>query len=180
MQESSSQKISISIDEDILGLIDAERGDVPRSKYIENAIRKSGSFFEALWISSDEFETITAKERWLSPHTSQPVGKPLHKHEGYLVLSGNYMHFYNKNKELVLSIERGSIKDISVTYDDVFRRFRDSRGLNPPMRITLDKNKIYLFTKLLGKKGLFRNSIYKGENTVIELWYKSNPDNSFY
>jgi len=176
MQESSNQKISISIDEDILKLIDAERGDVPRSKYIENAIRKSGSFFEALWISSDEFETITNKERWLSPHTSQPVGKPLHKHGGYLVLSGNYMHFYNENKELISSIERSSIKDISVTYDDVFRRFRDSRGLNPPMRITLGKSNIYLFTKPLGKKGLLRNSMYKGENMVIELWYKSNPN----
>ncbi|MGC8497850.1 MAG: hypothetical protein ACP5NL_07690 [Thermoplasmata archaeon] len=35
MAGSMGQKISISIDEDILALIDAERGDIPRSKFIE-------------------------------------------------------------------------------------------------------------------------------------------------
>jgi len=176
MEESTNQKISISIDKDILMLIDAERGDIPRSKYIENTIRRTGSFFEVLWISSDEFKTISNKERWFSAHASQPIGKPLHKHEGYLVLSGNSMHFYNEKKEFVFSIERSSIRDFSITYDEVFRRLKDSRGIIPPMRITLEKNRIYLFTKPIGRKGFLRNSIFKGENEAIELWYRSNPN----
>lgn len=174
MAGSISQKISISIDEDILALIDAERGDIPRSKYIENTIRKSGYFFEVLWISSNEFDTLSNKERWFSAHTSQPIGKPLHKHEGYIVLSGNSINFYNERKEVEFSIDRSSIKDLAVTYDEVFKRLRDSRGMIPPMKITLEKNTIYIFTKPIGKKGLLRNNIFRGENEAIELWYRQN------
>ncbi len=174
MAGSMSQKISISIDEDILALIDAERGDIPRSKFIENTIRKSGYFFEALWIFLNEFDTLSNKERLLSAHTSQPIGKPLHKHEGYLVLSGNSMNFYNERKELEFSIDKSSIRDLAVTYDEVFKRLRDSRGMIPPMKITLEKNTIYIFTKPIGRKGLLRNNIFRGENEAIKFWYRQN------
>ncbi|MBX8635190.1 MAG: hypothetical protein KIS30_00965 [Thermoplasmata archaeon] len=59
----TNEKISISLDENIIKLIDAEIGDVPRSKYIENVLKTAGSLFEALWIFSDEFENITKLER---------------------------------------------------------------------------------------------------------------------
>ncbi len=168
-----TQKISISLDESIIKIIDAERGDVPRSKYIENALKATGSFFEALWISSDEFENVTGMERWLSAHASQPVGKPLHKHEGYLSIAENTLRFYDKEMSLMFSIDRGAIRNLAVTYDETFRRFRDSRGLIPPLRIALDGKDIYLFTKTVGKSRSKLGWMFKGSNEALEMWYKN-------
>ena len=38
-----NQKISISLDENIVKLIDMERGDIPRSRYIENVLKSTGT-----------------------------------------------------------------------------------------------------------------------------------------
>ena len=167
-----NQKISISLDEDLIKLIDAERGDTPRSKFIENTLKSAGSLFQILWIFSDEFESVSNAERWLSAHTSQPIGKPLHKHEGFLSISENSLRFYNNDMDLVFSIERGSIKELEVTYDETFKRFRDSRGFMPPLKIVLESNAIYLFTKTIGKKKLRGDRMFRGSNETIEAWYK--------
>lgn len=169
-----NQKISISLDENIVKLIDMERGDIPRSRYIENVLKSTGSLFEVLWIFSDEFESLSRMERWGSAHASQPIGKPLHKHEGYLSVSGDFLRFYNENMDLLYVIRRDSIRDLSVAYDDVFRRFRDSRGLLPPMKLILDNKTVYMFTKPIGKKRLRGDRMFRGENEAIVAWFR-NP-----
>ena len=169
-----SQKVSISLDENILKLIDAERGDVPRSKFIESVLRSTGSFFEVMWIFSDEFDTLTRMERWGSTHTSQPIGKPLHKHEGFLSISENAIRFYDTDMNLLFSINKISIRDISRGYDDVFRRFRDSRGFIPPLKISLENKTLYLYSRTIGKKGIRGDRMFRGENESIELWFKKN------
>jgi hypothetical protein len=169
-----AQKISISLDEKIVKLIDMDRGDVPRSRYIENVIKSAGFLLEALWLFSDEFDSISTWERWVSAHTSQPIGKPLHKHEGYLSISGGSMRFYTPDMDPLYVVKRDSITDISVGYDEFFKRFRDSRGLIPPMKVTLQNKSIYMFTKSLGKRGIGKNSMFRGENEAILAWFK-NP-----
>lgn len=168
-----SQKVSISIDEELLKIIDAERGDVPRSKYIENAIRSAGSFFEALWIFSDEFDGLTKIERWGSSHASQPIGKPLHTHEGYISISDHSLRFYDSKMELLFSLERNSVRSINTSYDDVFRRFRDSRGFIPPQRIELEDKTLYLYTRPIGKKKIRGGGIFKGDNESVVIWFQN-------
>ncbi len=171
----TNEKISISLDENIIKLIDAERGDVPRSKYIENVLKTAGSLFEALWIFSDEFENVTKLERWLTAHTSQPLGRPLHKHEGYLSVTENALRFYNDKMDLLFIIEKRSIKDITVTYDERFKRFRDSRGLIPPLKVVLENKVMYLFTKTIGRRRLGGGWMFKGENEALEMWFVGDP-----
>ena len=169
-----TQKISISLDENIVKLIDMERGDIPRSRYIENVIKSTGLMLEALWLFSDEFDSVSGWERWVSAHTSQPLGKPLHKHDGFISITGSSMHFYNGNMELLYTIKKDSIIDLSVGYDEFFKRFRDSRGFIPPMKVTLQDKSIYMFTKTLERKGINRGAIFRGENEAISAWFK-NP-----
>lgn len=169
-----NQKISISMDENIIKLVDAERGDIPRSRYIENAIKSKGAFFEALWLSSDEIAGVTRKERWLSAHASQPIGKPLHKHEGYLSISENTLRFYSRDMDPLFSVDKNSIRGMAVTYDDLFRRFRDSRGLVPPLKLVLESKAIYLFTKTVGRTRLREYRTFRGDNETIESWYSSH------
>ena len=80
-------KVAISIDESLLRFVDLKRGDVPRSKFIENCIKAVSNLYQALWVFRDELKDISWTERWLAAHTSQPIGKPLHKHEGYVTLN---------------------------------------------------------------------------------------------
>ncbi|MCL4343324.1 MAG: hypothetical protein M1267_05700 [Candidatus Thermoplasmatota archaeon] len=169
-----NQKISISLDENIVKLIDMERGDIPRSRYIENVLKSAGSLFEVLWIFSDEFNSISSRERWGSAHASQPIGKPLHKHEGYLSASGDSLRFYNRNMDLIFAIGKDSIKNLTVEYDDVFRRLRDSRGLLPPMKLSLEDKSVYMFTKPIGKKRIRGDRMFRGENEAITAWFR-NP-----
>ena len=169
-----NQKISISLDENIVKLIDMERGDIPRSRYIENVLKSTGSLLEVLWIFSDEFDSISRMERWGSAHASQPIGKPLHKHEGYLSVSGESLRFYNRNMDLLFAVGKDSIRDLTVEYDDVFRRLRDSRGLLPPMKISLGGRSVYMFTKPIGKKRLRGDRMFRGENEAITAWFR-NP-----
>ncbi len=170
-------KISISLDEDIVKLIDAERGDVPRSKYIENIIKSTGLIFDAIWIFSDEFDEVTNVERWIEAHTSQPIGKPLHKHEGFLSISGDSLHFFDKDMNFLFELKKFDINNITVEYDDIFKRFRDSRGFLPPMKIVLNNRNMYLFTKPIGKISLRGNGIYRGENEKILTWFKNGHHN---
>ena len=84
------------------------------------------------------------------------------------------MHFYTPDMDPLYVVKRDSITDISVGYDEFFKRFRDSRGLIPPMKVTLQNKSIYMFTKSLGKRGIGKNGMFRGENEAILAWFR-NP-----
>lgn len=153
------EKISITLNDALVKFIDSERGDVPRSKFIENYIKTRSSMFEALWIFSDELGKLSAAE-WISAHASQPLGKPLHKHSGYVSV-GAYLNFYDQGMAKQFSLERSKIRDFKVGYDSKFTRFRHSRGLNPPASFSVNGKKIYIFTRN------FDRAQYVGDNRVF-------------
>lgn len=125
-----------------------------------------------MWIFSNEFNDITGKERWIASHTSQPAGMPLHKHEGFLSISENELKFYSEDMVLLFSLHKGSIKGISIGYDDTFRRFRDSpRGFIPPMKVSTQDKDIYLFTRTLGGRKTIGDKLFRGENRSINIWF---------
>ncbi len=153
-----NERISISLDEGLLKLIDRERGDVPRSKFIESLIKMRINIFQALWIFDDEFDEISRRERWIEAHASQPIGKPLHKHSGYVTVDEEELRFYDDNLVNLFVIKREEVKDPVIGYDERFRRFRDSRGLIPPFHINWNGKEIYMFTRTTGKRIFYGNN----------------------
>ena len=133
---------------------------------------------EALWLFSDEFNSVSAWERFISAHTSQRIGKPLHKHEGYLFISEEYMRFYNSEMELLCEVKRDAITDIIVGYNGFFRRLRDSRGFIPPIKVILKDKTIYMSTKPIGRKGIIGSRVFKGKDEAILTWFKNPIKNS--
>ncbi len=143
-------KISITLDEKLMKYIDIIRGDIPRSKFIENYLRDSSGLFEAVWIFSDELKKVNWRSQF-SAHTSQPLGKPLHKHEGFIGIVPNEIKFYDGQLLPLFNVAKKDAKKIKVGYDDNFKRFGDSRGLMPPLHFSFDKKTIYIFTRQIGK-----------------------------
>ena len=76
--------------------------------------------------------------------------------------------------DMLYEIRKDSIQDMSVEHDDVFRRFRDSHGLLYPMKISLGKRAIYMFTNPIGKKRMIGDRMFRGENEAITAWFR-NP-----
>ena len=74
--------------------------------------------------------------------------------------------------DLLFIIEKRSIKDITVTCGE---RFRDSRGLIPPLKVVLENKVIYLFTKTIGRRRLGGGWMFKGENEALEMWFGGDP-----
>ena len=155
-------KISITLDEYIIKFVDSHRGDVPRSKLIENYLKSKMSLFEVLWIFADEIPKTSSSE-WISAHLSQPLGKPLHKHEGFIEIEGDNLEFYDTNFIKQFSVDKKTIKNLSISYDGNFKRFRDSRGMIPPMQFSMGKRKIYIFIRTEGRLPHIMG-YYKGYN----------------
>jgi hypothetical protein len=153
-------KISITLNDSLTNFIDLFRGDVPRSKFIENYLRDSMGVLEAVWTFSDEMKGIGVKRR-LSSDLSQPLGKQLHAHEGFVYVNENALNFYDKALQLLISANKNDIKNVKVSFDSNFRRLRDSRGLNPPLTFRLGRRKVYLFAKKIG------DTTFRGDNEYL-------------
>lgn len=139
------EKISITLDEHLIRFVDSHRGDVPRSKFIENYIRERTNLFSALWIFKDEIPKAGMYEQWISVHLSQPFGKPLHKHAGFIEVGDSRLIFYDQDMNEQFSVNKNKMNSLKVAYDQNFRRLKDSRGLIPPLQFGYDKTRIYLF-----------------------------------
>ncbi|MCL4400495.1 MAG: hypothetical protein M1348_00390 [Candidatus Parvarchaeota archaeon] len=154
----NKDKISITLNDTLMRFIDLARGDVPRSKFIENYLKDSLGLFEAVWIFLDELSKVKKSEL---AYAHVPLSTPLHRHEGLIDVQKDGLDFYDKDLNKLFSINKGEIRQLSVKYDKDFKRFVHSNVANPPMRIASKDKKVYLFTRQIGA------SIFKGENNVI-------------
>ncbi len=150
-------KVSITLDETLMKLIDSLRGDVPRSKFIENYLKDSVGFFEGLWIFADELSKITRKEAAVLA-AQQASGKPLHRHNGFIASKSDAIEFYDQELNKLFSVERTEMKNLKVGFDKNFKRLRQDKGIMAPMHFAFGKRKVYLFTKPIG------NASFRGEN----------------
>lgn len=100
---------------------------------------------------------------WLKAHTS--FMKPLHRYEGVLELDGERMRFEGRDVkeggDFKLEAETGNITDVSLGFDDTFRRWEARVPWNDPLRIKYESEEgektVYLYVRFHTQYG-FRTS----------------------
>ena len=124
--------------------------------------------YDVIWGFQEDILKLRGrfKERvWLA-HLSQPMGISLHKYKGKVNLDENKIAFSGREKDTLqpseLTVPRQKILEVYLGWDDVIRRWRDTRAGIKPLRITFKTNDeiriIYLYAKLEKK------AVYGKEN----------------
>lgn len=113
---------------------------------------------EALWIFREEVKKAGFLAEW-EAHTSQPLGMPLHKHEGYIEVDKKSVALVEGNNRI--EIPKSEISNLQVGFDKDFKRLRDSRGLDEPMHFSFGNEAVYIFTR--GSNSAF----WRGKNTTL-------------
>jgi len=125
--------------------------------------------YEAIWAFGEDVLNLRKKlGEEFEAHTSQPLGKPLHKYEGQLSLEDEGMSLVGKSKdshkEFRLLVPFEDVSDVYLGWDDVLRRWKDTRALIKPLRITFEdqgKKALYIYAKRVGAK------IYGKQNKTL-------------
>lgn len=174
-------KTTITIDEDIwkrFSLIVTEKyGYRKKNQVIEQLIKEFikehewPKTYDAIWAFEEDIKELkkSFKEHILMAHLSQPLGKPLHKYIGKLIMEEDCLIFYGRDKKtkkpFEVLIPRENVREVFLGWDDVLRRWRDTRAWIPPLRIRFeDEGKLrtlYIYAKK--EKG----KVYGRENRKI-------------
>ena len=83
----------------------------------------------------------------------------MHKHRGHIEVDDTSVALIEGDNRK--PIQKSEISGLQVSYDDHFQRFRDSRGMLPPMHFSFGDDAVYIFTK--GTQLGF----WQGENTAL-------------
>ena len=112
---------------------------------------------DAIWGFEEDIVELkkSFKAHILKAHTSQPLGKPLHKYEGHITLDEESILLLGKDKDTKenfrLVVSRKGIQDVHLGWDDILKRWRNTRGFIRPLRIAFESHKktrmIYIYTK---------------------------------
>ena len=113
---------------------------------------------EAMWIFRGEVKKAGLLAEW-DAHTSQPLGRPLHKHEGYIEADEKSVALVEGTNRK--EIPKSEIRNLRVGFDKDFRRLRDSRGLDKPMHFSFGDEAVYIFTRCPG------SVFWRGKNTTL-------------
>jgi bifunctional DNA-binding transcriptional regulator/antitoxin component of YhaV-PrlF toxin-antitoxin module len=150
--------LRITIPQEVSKYLDIEKGDIVEL-WTENhsiVLEKKKLTFDAVWgFQEDILELRKNLGKNVIAHTSQPLGKPLHKYKGKLsitrdnfILEGQEV---NSKQEATFLFSLQEITDVYLGWDETLRRFKDSRAWIRPLRITF-KNEtegklLYVYVK---------------------------------
>ncbi len=118
------------------------------------------AIYEAIWAFGEDILDLRKKfKEEFEAHTSQPLGIPLHNYEGQLSLEIERISLVGKSKdshkEFRLLVPFKDISDVYLGWGDVQRRWKDTRALMRPLRITFEnqgKKALYIYAKKVGAK----------------------------
>jgi len=174
-------KTTITIDEDLwkkFTLIVIEKyGYRKKNMVIEQLIREFirehewPKIYDAIWAFKEDIMELkkSLKERVLMAHLSQPLGKPLHRYVGKIVMEEDGLILSGKDKKTEraseIIIPREKIREAFLGWDDVLRRWRDTRAWIPPLRIRFEDEGKLKTLYVYAKKEMGR--IYGRENRKI-------------
>ena len=113
--------------------------------------------YDAIWGFEEDILELkkSFKDHILKAHTSQPLGKPLHKYEGQITLDEESILLHGKDKDAKenfrLVIPRKGILDVYLGWDEILKRWKNTRGFIRPLRIAFENHektrRIYIYTK---------------------------------
>jgi hypothetical protein len=134
--------------------------------------------YEAIWAFGEDILGLRKKlGKEFEAHTSQPLGKPLHKYEGRLSLEDKAISLVGKNKdshkEFGLFVPLEEISDIHLGWDDGLRRWKDTRALIKPLKITFEnqgKKALYIYARRVGARtyGNQNKALYERLNASMK------------
>lgn len=115
--------------------------------------------YEALWGFKEDVLGERGRFGHIMARVIQPLGKPLHRYRGWVKIDEGKLYFFGEDKYtgnlLRMLIPLSKVKDVSVGFDDVIRRWRESRGLERPLKITYREDKkertLYIQAKDMGR-----------------------------
>ncbi|MCJ7698961.1 hypothetical protein MUO56_01750 [Candidatus Bathyarchaeota archaeon] len=134
--------------------------------------------YGAIWAFGEDILDLRKKlGEEFEAHTSQPLGTPLHKYEGQLSLEDEGISLVGESKdshkEFRLVVPFGDVSDVYLGWDDVLRRWKDTRALIKPLRITFEnqgKKALYIYAKRVGARiyGKQNKTLYERLKVSIE------------
>ncbi len=114
--------------------------------------------FDSIWGFREDILELrkSFKERVWKAHLSQPLGIPLHRYRGQLTVEFDGLSLSGKDKEtgkpVEISIPQDKIVEAYLGWDDVMRRWRDSRAWIRPLRLTFKEGEatrtLYIMPKI--------------------------------
>jgi len=135
--------------------------------------------FEAIWGFSEDITTSAKKTKEeIVAHISQPIGIPLHKYEGKLAIDDKGISLTGEtpsDQKMAVYVPFKAISDLFLGWDDLLRRWRDSRALIKPLRITFENEErktLYIFVRKVGAK------IFGGENKELYTQLKTSIESA--
>ena len=164
--------LRITIPQEISKYLDIEKGDIVELWTNNHSIilEKKKLIFDAVWgFQEDILELRKNLGKNIKAHTSQPLGKPLHKYKGKIsIVRGNFIlegEEADSKQQVTFLFPLHEITDIHLGWDNTLRRWKDSRAYIRPLRITFENETegkiLYLYAKNLDE------AIYGEENQKI-------------
>lgn len=165
--------LRITIPQEITKYLDIEKGDT-MELWTENhsiILEKKKLTFDAVWgFEEDILELRKNIGKNIIAHTSQPLGKPLHKYKGELSITKDNLVLKGEDvdskDEITLLFSIREITNVHLGWDDTLRRFKDSRAWIRPLRITFENEKESKILYLYAKKP--EDTIFGEENQEIQ------------
>ena len=160
-------KTTITIDEDLWKrftfIVIEKYGYRKKNQVIEQLIKEFirehewPKTYNAIWAFEEDIKELkkSFKERVLMAHLSQPLGKPLHRYVGKIIIEQDGIILSGKDRKAEktseILIPREKIQEVFLGWDDVLRRWKDTRAWIPPLRIRFeDEGKLktlYIYAK---------------------------------
>lgn len=155
----AGNSLRIIIPQAIVKNLNLEKGDAVEL-WVNNhsmLMEKKNFVYDAIWgFEEDILEERKSLSKEIESHTSQSVGGlPLHKYEGQLSIERDKILLKGEdtdsNVPASFLFSLAEIDDVSLGWDKTLRRWRDTRALIRPLRITFQKEteskKLYVYAK---------------------------------
>lgn len=159
-------KTTLTVDEDVWKrftiLVIEKYGSRKKNQVLEQLIEdyieedEWPMILDAIWAFEEDILELRKRfKESMVAHTSQPLGKPLHRYAGQIILEQDALIMSGIDVKTEtpseILIPRGNILELFLGWDDILRRWKDTRAWIRPLRVKYEDDgktrSLYLYTK---------------------------------